>query len=174
MKKLPLLFTLLIAIMTSCSSDDSTSEITADIVGTWEMTDYDYTGTTKTTFEGQTYSADYVGEAFNIDYRMTFNENPNTIETEGSFSLELTTTAFGETSTQVVNTDDVETINAGTWEIQNGNLVTQADGGIEATYKIEELTETSLVLSLNQEVDISQSGVTAKTTINAKMFFQRQ
>lgn len=173
MKKLSVLFLLFLITLTSCSDESVSTEITEGIVGAWEMLDYDYKGTTTTTAQGQTISADFIGEAQDIDYTITFEEDPNVTIVDGSFTIKLTTTLDGQTFTETLNINDLQTINSGTWELIDGYLVVQAEGGMEATYKIEELTDTSLVLSINQDIDLSQSGVTIISRINAQLSFKR-
>lgn len=170
MKKLNTLFLVFTLIFASCSSDDGTPEISGDIVGIWEMVDYDYSGTTVTQAQGQTLSANFVGEAYDIDYTLTFEENPNKVISEGSFSLELTTTVAGQTSTQ--NIEALDVLESGTWEIINGELVTVTSNG-EGKMKIEQLTESTLVLSIEEELDLSQSGASIISTVNAIVIMEK-
>ena len=75
------LFTAFISLAVSCSSDDSnpTPSSNGNIIGVWKGTTVDYTGTTTTTAQGQTMTADYVGEAYDVDYTLTFTANPNEV-----------------------------------------------------------------------------------------------
>ncbi|GAB1858002.1 hypothetical protein MHTCC0001_28390 [Flavobacteriaceae bacterium MHTCC 0001] len=174
MKKLSILLAITVLVFTSCSKDDDALEVSGNIIGTWEMTDYDYSGATTTTVQGQSITADFVGEALDLDYRITFEENLNILTTDGGFIIRLTTTLSGQTTTQDYNTNQIESINSGTWEIVNNELITTAEGGVEGRYKILELTESSLVLLLDQELDLSQSGATIISRINGKMSFKRE
>lgn len=171
MKKLNLLFIAITLVLTSCSSDDSKPEVSGDIVGTWDMVDYSYTGTTVTKAQGQTLSADFIGSAYNINSTITFEENPNNIISEGSFSLELTTTVSGQTSVSHVH--NLESVSGGTWELVNGELRTNSNGQT-GNMKIEKLTESSLVLAVKEKQDLSQSGVSIVSDINAKVYFERK
>ncbi|MEL0456292.1 hypothetical protein WJN01_08650 [Flavobacteriaceae bacterium SZ-1-7] len=172
MKKLNLFFVALALIITSCTEDgDPIPQISGDIVGIWDMVDYTYTGQTVTTAQGQTLKSDFTGEAYNMNYTITFEENPNNLISMGSFSLKLTTTTLGQTSTQ--NIDNIEGLVTGTWEMVNGEIITNANGD-QGKMKIEELTESSLVLSIAEKQDLSQSGVSIIADIDAVLFFERQ
>lgn len=170
MKKFSLLFIVLTFILTSCSTDDSSSIISGDIVGTWIGSSIDYSGDTTTTVDGVTIVADFVGEAYDMDYTVTFSENPNEVVSEGSYSLKLTYTALGQTS--VENLENIEFLEGGTWEQNNAILILTAEGE-SANYVIEELTENKLVISVSVDEDLSEQGISVMTSIEAKMTFYR-
>lgn len=174
MKKLSILLVIFLVTFSSCSEDGDSSPvaISEDIVGTWNMVDYDYSGVTTTTFQGQTVSADFIGEAFDINYKLTFAESPNELISEGSFKIKLTTTINGQTSVDDTQVDDFLT--TGSWEIKNGELITNTEDAGEGVTKIVELTETSLVLSLSQEEDLSQQGITIISNIDGIISFERE
>jgi len=176
MKQLSILFITLILVLTSCSSDDSIPKTSGNIAGTWQMISYDYRGESTTTAQGQTLTSDFIGEAYDIDYTITFEENPNKLSSDGSFSIELTTTILGQTSTQniedVLGLEGLEVVSVGTWEIVNGQLVTTANGEI-GNMDILELTESSLILSIKDTQNLSQSGVSIEADIEAIMSFKR-
>ncbi|MDH7912421.1 lipocalin family protein [Winogradskyella sp. SYSU M77433] len=172
MKKLSLLFVAYLFVLTSCSSDDSdsSSNISGDILGTWVGVDVDYYGDTVTEAGGQTVTSDFVGEAYDVDYTLTFTENPNELVSEGSYSVELTTTTLGQT--QVDNIENLEFLEDGTWT-QEGNQLTITNNGVSSQGTILELTDTSLVLELNQETDLSQPGYSIINTVNVITTFTR-
>lgn len=170
MKKLSFLFIALVLVFTSCSTDDSPSIISGDIVGTWIGNTIDYSGDTVTTVDGQTLVADFVGEAYDMDYTITFSEDPNNVVSEGSYSLKLTYTVLGQTS--VENVENIEFLEGGNWE-QSNNILTLIAQEESIDYKIEELTDDKLVLSLSVEEDLSEQGVSIISTIDAKMTFYR-
>lgn len=172
MKKITYLFLALTLVITSCSKDDdSAPQISGSISGTWNMISYNYTGTTITEFQGQSITSDFVAEAFDIDYSITFEENPNNLTTDGTFSLRLTTTALGQTQTQTLsNVDAVDT--GATWELSNDEIITMANGET-GILKIIELTENSLILSTNDVRDISQQGANINSSLDATLTFER-
>ncbi len=172
MKKLSILLVVFLVSLTSCSEDSSPVEINGDIVGTWKMVDYDYSGKTTTTFQGQTIIADFVGEAFDMEYKLIFGESPNNLTSQGSFKLKLTTTIQGQTSVENAQINDFLT--TGSWEIVEGELITDTEAGGRGTMKIVKLTGTELVLSVIQEEDLSQAGATIVSQISAIISLERE
>ena len=170
--KLTLVLVAFIA-FTSCSEDDNGggNDTSGDIVGTWIGTGVDYTGTSETTTMGQTVSADFVGEAFDINYTLTFSENPNNVVADGSYSIELTTTINGQSSTETV--EDLEFLNDGTWE-RSGNTLTITAEGEPGDATIVELTDTTLVLEIVESEGISAPDFEFTTQVTAVMTFTRQ
>ncbi len=165
------LITLFIATIASCSSDDDNSNaITADITGVWQGESFDYSGATTTEVLGESITADFVAETENIDYTLTFSENPNEVVADGSYDVVLTTTVAGQTTTQTVPGTDF--LNSGSWELTNNTITFMVDGETsEAT--IQTLTDNLLVLVVAETQDISQQGITASTTIDAVLTFTR-
>ena len=172
MKKLNLLCIAFVFALTSCSSDDdnSSADVSGDIIGTWIGLDVEYSGRTVTEFLGQEIVADFVGEAYDVDYTLTFSENPNEIVSSGSYSLEVTTTALGQV--QVENIENIEGLGNGTWN-KDGDQLTIVSGGETTVGTIVELTSTSLILELSEVQDISQDGLIIATTINAIATFTK-
>jgi len=182
MKKL--LFTLAIglAILTSCESDlvsappsDSAeiAALTGNLVGSWKMTSLNYTGTSVTTVQGITTTADFVGEGSDFNFIQEFTQSPNNYSMIGSYDIELTTTVAGQTS--VSNTDDLNGTSNGTW-VQSGNILTftNASNNNEVSdATIEILTNTTLKLTTSITKNISQQGVTAETTTNTVTVFEK-
>jgi len=171
MKKLGLLFTVFILILTSCSSDSSDSPvISASIVGEWIATALDYSGTSSTTIQGQSVIADFVGEAYDINYTVTFSENLNTLVSEGNYSLELTYTILGQTTTE--NVENVQFLEDGTWE-QNGDELIVTNNGETTAFDILELTANRLKLGLETVEEVTEQGAVITSTIYAELTFTR-
>lgn len=165
------LIALFVATITSCSSDDdNSSTISAGITGTWQGESFDYSGSTTTEILGESITADFVAETENIDYTLTFSENPNEVVADGSYDVVLTTTVAGQTTTQAVPGTDF--LNSGSWDLTNTTLTFMVDGETsEAT--VQTLTDNLLVLVISETQDISQQGITATTTIDALLTFTR-
>lgn len=173
MKKLSLLF--IVFALTSCSSDDIDSSgngnIYGDILGTWIGVDVNYSGSTVTEIIGEpSLTADFVGEAYDVDYTLTFSENPNELVSEGSYSIELTTTTLGQSQTD--NVEDLEFLNDGAWD-RAGDQLTIVSNGETSVGTILELTDTSLILEIDEVQDISQQGFVINTTLNVIATFTR-
>jgi len=182
MKKL--LFTLAIALatLTSCESDlvsapPSDSEeilaLTGNLVGSWKMVSLNYTGTTVTTVQGTTTSADFVGQGSDYSYVMEFYGSPNSYSSTGTYDIELTTTTSGQTF--VSNVDDLNGASNGTW-VQSGNTLTftNASNNNEVSDStIEILTGTALKLTSTIVKNTSQQGVSAETTTSTITVFEK-
>ncbi|MEM5566856.1 hypothetical protein WNY78_17170 [Psychroserpens sp. AS72] len=127
-KKLNFLFIALALVLTACSGDDDSSptNTSGDLLGTWIGQDVDYTGNSSKTVQGQSFDATFVGEAYDVDYTLTFTENPNEVLSDGSYSIELTTTSLGQT--QVDNVENLEFLSNGTWS-RTGNELTVVNDG---------------------------------------------
>ncbi len=168
MKKFIVLFVALPLTLLSCSTEDSGTITSSEIIGTWTGTSLDYGGKSIVNYQGQTIQTDYIGEAYDMNYTLTFNEEPNTVISEGSYSIKLTGTVLGQTSVQ--NIEDLEFIEDGIWS-QNGNILTISKDGISYDYTILELTDKTLKISVSTEENLSQQGANITATIDAVMTF---
>lgn len=170
LSNLSILFIALFLSLTSCSTD-SDNLLTGDIIGTWAGTALDYSGKTVATVQGQTINTDYVGEAYDMNYTLTFKEDPNIIISEGSYSIKLTGTVLGQTSVQ--NIENIEFLEAQSWS-KDGNILKLTNNEKSYDCTIVELTDSALKLSLSTEEDISQQGATVTATVNATMAFVKK
>ncbi|WAC02634.1 hypothetical protein N7U66_02810 [Lacinutrix neustonica] len=118
MKKLNVLLIALFLVLSACTSDDDTTDApiaSESILGTWIGQDVDYTGASTTTGQGQSINSTFVGEAYDVDYTLTFTEDPNQVVSNGSYSIELTTTTLGQTQTNTV--ENLEFLGNGSWSL---------------------------------------------------------
>jgi len=174
MKKLNLLFLAIFTMaIVSCSSDDDNggSNTTGDLLGTWVGQTVNYSGSTVTTFQGQNITADFVGEGYDVDYTLTFSENPNEVTSNGSYSIELTTTIAGQSTTQ--NEENIQFLETSDWA-REGDQLTITTNGESTTGTIQELTATSLVLAIDTVEQTSEQGIDTTVTINAVSTYTRQ
>ncbi|MAO08393.1 MAG: hypothetical protein CL596_06755 [Alteromonas sp.] len=155
----------MVVFFVSCSKDDdddnNTENISADIVGTWTATDVDYYGTTTTSANGITTEADFTGEGYDINFTLTFTENPNEITSVGSYSILLTTTFNGQNIEQ--NVEDLTWDSTGDWSIDGTTLTTNTSGNVGVS-EIQELTQNSLILYIENTEEITANGVTSTST----------
>lgn len=160
-------------VFASCSNDDgdNSSDVSGDLLGVWIGQEVDYTGTAVTEYLGQDIVATFVGEGYDVDYALTFSENPNEVITDGTYSLELTTTVLGQTQSE--NLENVELFGDGAWE-RSGNVVTIESQGQTAIATILELTANTLILSIETTQDVSQQGLIFNTTVNVVATYTRQ
>ena len=175
MKKINFLFVALAMLVASCSSDDDNStpepEVTDSILGTWNMVDFEYGGTTRTEVLGEAITTEFTAEAFNIDYMLTFEEDPNVVTASGGYDVRVTTTFSGQTSTEEIS--NLNAINTGDWEIVDGNILRSTTDGETTDVKIETLTATQLVLLVEDKQTIEESGFKIDTDITGRLSFER-
>lgn len=167
-----ILFTALISLTISCSSDDDGAALNSgSIVGVWRGTAVNYSGTSTTSGQGQSFTSEFVGEAYDIDYTLTFSENPNKVVSEGNYSIELTTTYMGQTITQ--NIEGLSFLSDGNWSLNGTTLsITMDNDTQDAT--IVELTPTKMVIEATQTTTVDQGGGTTNTsTTNIVMSFDK-
>ena len=173
MKKFRIIALAFLAIsFASCSSDDDTAaDTSASILGIWFGQDVDYSGTTTTTVDGlPPVEADFVGESIEENFSLDFLESGEYIS-EGDYTLELTTTVLGESQTQ---TQTLEFLQDGTWSREGDVLIATAEGRTQE-YDIEELTETTLIIStsLTEELGDPDTGVSIITMLDIRAVFSR-
>ncbi len=168
-----ILFTAFISLTISCSKDDDNPETTnnGEIVGVWRGTAVDYTGNTTTSGQGQTITADYVGEAYDINYTLTFTENPKKVISDGSYSIELTTTVNGQSTTQ--NVEGLEFLSSGDWVMNDNTLSITVDNETDDA-TILELTDNTLVLKAVESQTMSQGGFTVTSTTEVILSFLKE
>ena len=165
------LLTVFISLTLSCSSDDDSAPSNGNIAGVWKGTAVNYYGSTSTTMQGQTINADFIGEAYDLNYTLTFSENPNTVTSEGSYSIELKTTYLGQTTTQ--NIENLSFLSDGVWTRNGDRLSVTVDNETDEVTIIE-LSATKLVLEGVQNETVEQGGATVTSTSHVSMSFSRQ
>jgi hypothetical protein len=170
MKIAKLLSLLLAVIFLSCSEDEDPMPTSAGMVGEWSMTGLEYKGTTTTSFEGTNLIADFTGVAKNIDFTTMFTENPNNVSSAGAYTIVLTTTMMGQTSTDEYTMDEV--VSDGTWSLNGKTLSITSDTETESATIVE---QTATKLKIKVEVDETESdqGLTVTTKVQATYTFTK-
>lgn len=168
--KVFLLLVLGLTIVSCSKKDDTTDPTNGEIVGVWNCTALDYTGTTVTEYMGQSITTDFTGEGYDIDFTFTITESPNLATSNGSYSLELTTTTMGQSVTQ--NMENIDFTFTGEWS-KDGNTMTVSQYGESDDATIVKLTDTELVINILSVETIESSGATAISTVNTTVSFTR-
>lgn len=170
MKKINLLLIALIFIISSCSTEDDSPEILSNILGDWNAVSIQYSAETTTAVSGQSITNNSVGEGYDINIIVTFNESPNTVVSQGYYNVHLTSTVLGQTYTQDVV--GPEFFQDGSWELNGNKLIVTAQGETsEAT--IEKLTDSELELYIDTTEDLPEQGATIISKIKARYKFTR-
>jgi hypothetical protein len=161
----------LAVIFLSCSEDEDPIPTSEGMVGHWAITALDYKGTTTTTAQGVSIKADFTGTGKDMDLITTFNSNPNTVTSEGSYTIVLKTTSMGQSTTDEYEMD--ETVTDGTWTLNGKTLTVTSDFGPQTATILE---QTSTTLKLKAEVSENQSdqGITVSSKIEAIYTFTKQ
>jgi hypothetical protein len=171
MKLTKLLLLGIAVVFLSCGDDDDPQPTAEALVGSWAITALDYEGTTTTTANGMTISADFEGVGKDMNLVTVFGSNPNTVSNSGSFTIELTTTLAGQSFTEEHMFNEV--VSEGTWTLSGKTLtITTPDGPQEAT--IVEQTATSLKMKVEVTETQSASGMTVKVDVVGNYTFQKQ
>ncbi|NOY49218.1 MAG: hypothetical protein GXO88_01415 [Chlorobi bacterium] len=144
-----LLLMVLVLTIISCKKDNNNAEpSTSNLVGTWNCTSVNYTGTSVTEVLGQSITTDYTGEGYDVDFTYTFSENPNLATSEGSFGIKLTSTILGQSTVQNIPGNSFNY--TGNWSLAGDKITITYEGeSQEAT--IVSLTDTNLVLNIIDE-----------------------
>ncbi|WP_067146210.1 lipocalin family protein [Pseudotamlana agarivorans] len=171
MKKITTLCLAFICILSSCSKDDDQgSHISGDIVGNWIGTEMTYEGTIETEVYGVPVESDFTGEAFDISTELTFSENPNTLVSEGTYSVEIEYDLEGVKKIETI--EDLSFLGSGTWEMDGDTLWGENERGAYQA-KIHKLTENELVIGIVQTEDVLIGGTMAVGTVRVTAKYVR-
>jgi len=160
MKNPKLLLLSLAVLLFSCSEEDDPKPVDG-LIGAWSVTALDYQGTTITTVMATSIISTFTGVAKNMDMTVTFNQNPNTVTSEGSYTIALTTITLGQSITEDFTFNDF--IADGTWTV-NDKTLTVTNAGVAQEATIVSQTSTTLVLAVETEQSQDLAGVGSVVT----------
>ncbi|WP_375561520.1 hypothetical protein ACE193_02885 [Bernardetia sp. OM2101] len=162
----------LISFLSACGNDDdeNTTPSGDGIIGTWKVTEIDYTGTTTASQQGVEFEADFEGEGVDMDLEMQFDNNMN-YTTSGDYSIILTTSFFGQSIEQ--RYDAVGFVGAGTWS-QDGDQIIISSGGETNTLTVLENSGNTLKVEWNHTQEVEEQGTTQTLDVNGTYTFERQ
>ena len=154
----------------SCDKDDDITESSTYISGSWNGVSVAYTGVSHTDYQGTVLTSEFVGVGYDLDFSISFSENPNKLTTAGSYGVALTYTILGQTNVQTV--DGLNFTNTGIWTLNENTLYLETPlGDIEAT--IIELTDMTLELSIFQNEVQEESGAIVTSEVELYYTFER-
>lgn len=168
MKITKLLLLCIAVILFSCSEDEDPIPTSDAMVGSWTVTALTYSGSTTTTISGVTLKADFTGTGKDMDLTTTFGLSPNTVTNEGSYTIVLTTTSAGVTSTDEFLFEEI--INDGTWALSGKTLSITNPGGTQQATILKQ-TSTTLEIGVNVDESESVSGITITTKVQGVYTF---
>ena len=170
--KITKLFLLSLAVIfLSCNEDEDVKPTNEGMLGKWAATSLDYKGTTTTTAQGVSTKVDFTGTGKDMDLTTTFEANPNTVTSEGSYIIVLKTTYMGQSTTDEYEVND--SIMDGTWTLNGNTLTVTSDLGSQTATILE---QTGTTLKFKAEVTESESdqGITMVSKIEAIYTFTKQ
>lgn len=160
----------------SCSKDDDNNN-SADIVGTWMLTD----GAVESTsivldIGGMPVSVEVSGSFIGIDdeNRIHINEDKTFTSVTGNLVIELEMVVMGIPQTERVEASDL--LGSGTWNRSGNELHLSNDNGTTILYHIDNINETHLELSSNISdlmLDGGSNPMLEDMDINVTMKLQR-
>jgi len=152
-------------------SSDETEDESATVIGMWEVTSIDASGTSTAEIAGQTIETEFLGEGIDLNYSVTFTEEPNQVTADGDYNIELTTTIAGQSITEVI--PGILFIDSGDWVI-DGDQITISSNDMESTGTITTLNETTLVIEITDaEFIIEQQGIETTAVVSASVSLER-
>lgn len=84
-----LLFLALPLMMLSCSKEDENPVFDESLlVGDWQISSLDYSGTATTTMDGFSSTATYTGKGVEMDMIVRFLQDPNSVVSDGEYGIE--------------------------------------------------------------------------------------
>jgi len=150
----------LAVVLFSCSQEDDPKPVEG-LIGAWSVTALDYEGTSVTTVMATSIISSFTGVAKNMDMTVTFNQNPNTVTSQGSYTIALTTVTLGQSITEDFTFNDF--IADGTWTV-NDKTLTVTNAGVAQEATIISQTNTTLVLGIKTEQSQDLAGVGSVAT----------
>ncbi len=165
MKFLKFNLLLILLILNGCATDDGELNIdTANLLGVWNLvTINSENGQATITEDGITVSVDFELSSENEDLQITFNEDPNVVSSEGSFTQVTTISTLGQTEVEETLIEGV--FLDGNWILDGDQLTINSenefsdDFDVVPTFEITRLTDTILEIrqDLNQQVIFTEN-----------------
>ena len=156
MKNKIILFLAVVFALTSCTNNNSGSNITvteSDLAGIWNVTDTYQEGTTTTTIFGEEIVGTFVATGRDYDFTYDFGTNPNTLTANGSYIATVSLTVAGQTETTEEPVTTVDGLSSGTWSV-NGNILSVTANGETTEAVIEEFDGNRLVIRADYLIEI--------------------
>lgn len=172
MKLIKLFLLALSVFFFSCSDDEAPMPTREGMVGTWTVTAINYKGTSTTTVMGTSIKANFTGTGKDIDLTTTFGDDPNTVTSEGSYVIVLTTTVMGQTTTEEVPFEEM--IMDGTWELEGRKLIVTNDIAVQEATVTRQTSTTMEVKIKFEQSEGDDEFFSVATKFDAVFTFSRQ
>ena len=174
MKTKLLLFVAVIACLYSCTNNDqgpiSVSE--SEIVGTWNVIDYNFEGAGSYTVSGNTLSFTVRSTGKDYDFTFDFSSNPNILSATGTYTSVSEVTFLGQTTSDEFPVSSVDGFDSGTWSV-NGNQFTLTANGMTSTSTITEFTGNLMTITSSIEQNQNVQGIDVTVTGTVSLTLQK-
>ena len=163
----------------ACSSDDDSTGVSiaeADLVGTWDLTSFEQSGSTSTTVAGQTIASTFTAVGSQFDFTTTFTADPNQASSEGTYVIDVRTETAGEVVEEqaTVDSNDFDSgALSGTWRIEGDKLLTN-ESGQDAEYTVTAFSGNSITLNLTLQQSLTIEGQTIDINTSANVTYVKQ
>lgn len=168
------LLVLLSVSLFSCSKKDDSAKPSNQLIGKWKMTEFTYSGSSISTYEGQSTTAPFSGTGKDMDLHLFFSENPNKYISNGDYTIQFTMAMEDQEVTQDVVIQGF--MGSGSWT-RDGNKIntTNAETGQVQTCTITQLDEHTLKMLWGGTLVTTESyGVKVVVTVNGIYLFERE
>lgn len=160
----------LFASLASCSKDNDSTE-SAAIMGEWTVTDISYEGTSSSAVGGTTQTFDFTGTGYDMDLKISFEDNPKEYTAQGDYSINLVVDVAGQA--MEVPWTNVDFIGNGAWEKSGNTLTVTATTGEVQTATISELTDSKMVVKWDFSDSMTQQGTVMTQNVNGTYTFEK-
>lgn len=150
----------------------NTTPSSTSLIGTWELTGLDYTGTSSVTVSGtDPFITDFTGELADSDFTIEFTDSPKDFFAMGDYSIKLTSEFGGITNVQTIPNPNY--VSTGTWSIAGDQLtIVHSTDGPQTTTLINHTEESfQMVLDYNETQD--QSGAIVNQQVDVIYSFKK-
>lgn len=155
------LLAIVVAFSVSCSSDDTSSVDSSGMLGEWKLSEFNYDGSTKMSYDNMNYDFQFTGELTESDLTINFKED-GTYFAKGAYSIALSMEGMVQDIPLELNSS------TGNWSIDgdmlnfsNGFITMSTGEGMASkpgTAKITEVTSNKMVLYFEDIEEINQNG----------------
>lgn len=175
MKITKILLLSLAVVFMSCGDDDKDEAqpgASGDgLPGAWTATAIEYEGTTTTSVSGIELESTFTGKGKDMGLTVTFKETPATFTSEGKYTIALTTTTMGYSTTQDYPFTGFMT--DGTWALDGKTLTINGAGGVQTATVVEQ-TSTALKMEWDFVNTTTQQGATVEMKVHGTYTFKRK
>jgi hypothetical protein len=154
----------------SCAKDDSLP--TNAILGKWNVTQIEYTGTSSTNVQGDITTAEFTGSGVDMKLEIEFTENPNEYKASGDYGINLKTEFLGQSFDYSLSNQGF--IDSGTWSQEGDQLTVTTKAGETQTATVTSLTEDVLIITWGTSQTEALEGATVTYDIIGLYTFEKQ